>query len=380
MPPGDVTAARNASRARRRSWASNVAEPSSVWTTSWLATSRGKPDEHAGFDHRLRHEEHVRRTGAGQARDRVERRLADRHDDPDRAEQSRREIEMVVAGVATGRDRRRAEPDERGRVRHRAHDRPAGHERFEGRDRDTGRDREHERLAAQRRLARSRRLAATSPGFTATITTSASATAHAGLGTTRTFGNSLLERAPALGVDLGDRRASSASHPPSSRPPSSAAPIFPPPISATLVIGERVTRHAPIDEAVKRGGTSSGPRNLRNRPALPRTELPLPHLGPGSLRVFDDKTTVARPVDALQDHLQTFSDDLRRSSGQAPECDADRDLEPSLDELVEHADDAVELVDVEVLEQHAADEIAVAVGTDREVRAVRRVVARSMNR
>ena len=34
------------------------------------------------------------------------------------------------------------------------------------------------------------RLAATSPGFTATITTSASATAHAGLGTTRTFGNS----------------------------------------------------------------------------------------------------------------------------------------------------------------------------------------------
>ena len=54
----------------------------------------------------------------------------------------------------------------------------------------------------------------------------------------------------------------------------------------------------------------------------------------------------------------------------------DRGLEPPLDELVEHADDAVELVDVEVLEQHATDEIHVAVGTDREVRAVRRVVAR----
>ena len=60
----------------------------------------------------------------------------------------------------------------------------------------------------------------------------------------------------------------------------------------------------------------------------------------------------------------------------APEGDADRHLEPPLDELVEHPDDAVELLDVEMLEQHATDEIAVAVGADREVRAVRRVVAR----
>ena len=50
-------------------------------------------------------------------------------------------------------------------------------------------------------------------------------------------------------------------------------------------------------------------------------------------------------------------------------------MEPALDGFVEHADDAVELGDVEVLEQRAADEVAVAVGADREVRAVHRVAA-----
>ena len=44
----------------------------------------------------------------------------------------------------------------------------------------------------------------------------------------------------------------------------------------------------------------------------------------------------------------------------AAERDADRHLEPSLDELVEHADDAVELVDGEVLERDAPDEVHVA--------------------
>src|SRR5258706_7882611 len=56
--------------------------------------------------------------------------------------------------------------------------------------------------------------------------------------------------------------------------------------------------------------------------------------------------------------------------------DPDRRLEPMFDELVEHSDDAIELVDVEMLEQHTTDEIDVAVGTDREVRAVGLMVAR----
>src|SRR6185369_4816480 len=56
-------------------------------------------------------------------------------------------------------------------------------------------------------------------------------------------------------------------------------------------------------------------------------------------------------------------------------ADADRGLEPPLDELVEGADDAVELLGIEVLEQHAADEIQVAVRTNREVRGVLIVIA-----
>ena len=111
VPPGDVTAARSAS-GPDGSWASSVAEPSRVWTTSLLATSR-ETDEHAGFDHRLGDEEDVRRTGAGQAGDRVEHRFGDAHDDPDGSEQALREIEMLGAGVAAARDRRRAEADER---------------------------------------------------------------------------------------------------------------------------------------------------------------------------------------------------------------------------------------------------------------------------
>ena len=59
---------------------------------------------------------------------------------------------MLVARVAPGGDRRRAQPDQRGRVRHGAYNRPAGRERFERRDLHAGRDREHERVAAQRRL------------------------------------------------------------------------------------------------------------------------------------------------------------------------------------------------------------------------------------
>ena len=47
--------------------------------------------------------------------------------------------------------------------------------------------------------------AGTSPGFTATTTTSVSATAHAGLGADADAREALLEHAPPVGVDLGDR-------------------------------------------------------------------------------------------------------------------------------------------------------------------------------
>src|SRR5207237_456720 len=81
---------------------------------------------------------------------------------------------------------------------------------------------------------------------------------------------------------------------------------------------------------------------------------------------------VARALGALQDILRCIFSNL--ASSRFPEAEADRGLEPTLDELVEHADDAVERADIEVLEQDATDEINVAVGTDREVRAVGRVV------
>ena len=45
----------------------------------------------------------------------------------------------------------------------------------------------------------------TSPGFTATMTTSVSATAHAPLGTTRTLGNCASSSWRRVGIDLGDR-------------------------------------------------------------------------------------------------------------------------------------------------------------------------------
>src|SRR5262245_2119348 len=99
-------------------------------------------------------------------------------------------------------------------------------------------------------------------------------------------------------------------------------------------------------------------------PALPRTESILPHLGPV------DERTVARSFSALQHILRLFS---TISAFSVP--DADGGLEPPLDELVDAADDAVELGHVEVLEQHATDEIQVTVGSGREVRGVRMVVA-----
>src|SRR5439155_22936142 len=83
------------------------------------------------------------------------------------------------------------------------------------------------------------------------------------------------------------------------------------------------------------------------------------------------KRTVARAVYALQDNLQHF-----QTISALGEADPDRGLEPPFHEVVEPPDDAVELGGIEVLEQHATDEVDVAVGAEREVRAVGLMVAR----
>ncbi len=102
VPPGDVTAARNAS-GPAGPCASNVAEPSSVCTTKLARDVARQADEHARFDHRFRHEEDVRRTGSRQAGDRVEHRLGDAHHDADRAEQSFGEVEVLGGRRRTAR-------------------------------------------------------------------------------------------------------------------------------------------------------------------------------------------------------------------------------------------------------------------------------------
>src|SRR4051794_18597888 len=99
-------------------------------------------------------------------------------------------------------------------------------------------------------------------------------------------------------------------------------------------------------------------------PALPRTGPTFPHLGPVDIR------TVARGSDALQDYFKQ-TDVTSRFCEPETNCG----LEPPFDEFVEHADDAVEFTRVEVFEQHAPEQIEVAIGPDREVRAVRLMVA-----
>ena len=153
----------------------------------------------------------------------------------------------------------------------------------------------------------------------------------------------LFEVAATVGVDLGDRRARR--HPNRRRGDHRAArsPSSP----------RRSTRHAACGQGNRnrvRCGRNrrkhAGPRNLRNDPALPRTGPPFPHLGPGSLRrLATARATVALPLRALQDllrHLYQVLRDPPRRSG-ASKADPDRDLEPALDELVEHPDDAIEL-------------------------------------
>ena len=98
VPPGDVTAARSDSGVSLPS-PSSVLAPSSVCADERGSSRPREPDQHARFDHRFREQEHVRRSGPRQARDRVELCLGDAHDDPDRAEHP--------LGRARGRDRRR---------------------------------------------------------------------------------------------------------------------------------------------------------------------------------------------------------------------------------------------------------------------------------
>src|SRR6202035_923485 len=66
---------------------------------------------------------------------------------------------------------------------------------------------------------------------------------------------------------------------------------------------------------------------------------------------------------------------LVRARSSASEREAHRGLEPRFDDLVDDADDAVELDGVEMLERDPAGEVQVAVGPDGEPRAVEAVVA-----
>ena len=132
VPPGDVTAARNDSGDSSPS-ASSVAAPSSVWRTSCSVDVARQPDEHAGFDHRLGHEEHVGRTRARQSGHGVELRLGDPHDDPDRAEDAFADLEVELGRAGTGGDGGGAPADERAGVGHGPHDRTARRGGFERR-------------------------------------------------------------------------------------------------------------------------------------------------------------------------------------------------------------------------------------------------------
>jgi len=237
VPPGDVTAARNAAGPSSL-WASNVAEPSSVCSTSFSDTSRVNPTSTPASIIASA----TRKTYAGP--------------DPDRPVTASSADSLTVTTIPTAPSKR----DARSRcwlvawrpaaIADAPNPTSAG---VLGIARTTGRPGasasndaivtpaaiDNTRVSGRSEVSAASRLAATSPGLTATITTSASATAHAGLGTTRTFGKSRSSsRRRSASTSATD--SASGSHPPSSSPPSSAEPIFPPPISAALVISPRV--------------------------------------------------------------------------------------------------------------------------------------------
>src|SRR4029450_7132046 len=219
--------------------------------------------------------------------------------------------------------------------------------------------------------------APTSPGFTATTTTSLSATAHAGLGTTRTPRNRSSTNRRRSGSTSATARAST-SQPAASIPASNASPTRRAPNRASCITTIPPALRSPSQAPALRRRSSNrrppprvtvarpGPRNLRVRLALPRTRPTVPHLGPGR----SHRTLSRRLAQDVQ-----ISDRLRLRGKPAPERDGHDGLEPRLDGLVDHADDAVQLGDAQVLEGHPTDEIEVAVRPDREARAVHRVIA-----
>ena len=213
-------------------------------------------DEHAGLDHRLGDEEHVRRSRARQAGDRVELRLGRRA----RRCRPRRAPARRSSRCELGRRARRR----RSRPRRVPTSAPVlGIARTTGRpgasassvgDRDPGRDRQHERAAraapaAQRvergrrrrpaspRRRRRRRRPPPTPGSARRALPGAAPRARAGA-----------RRRPRRS------RASSGSQPPSSRPPPSASPIRPPPSSARLHPAVRVTAWSSVGHVARRDG------------------------------------------------------------------------------------------------------------------------------
>ena len=141
----------------------------------------------------------------------------------------------------------------------------------------------------------------------------------------------LLEAAPAVGVDLGDGERVGL------------------PAGVEQAPDEGLA-HAPAAEATRkpcmrlrrlRAGRGGGPRNLRAAPYFPeRSDRPAPRASPRPAP-YDAPPPGRRKLGtAISDEP-----DVRPGGcASAAEGDGDDRLEPRLDELVEHADDAVELL------------------------------------
>ena len=178
--------------------------PSSVWRTNAAAVSRGSPTSTPASIIASASRNTYAGPGAGEAGDRVELGLGHPHHDPDRAEHALGERELGLARMGAGGDRRGTPADERAGVRHRPHHGMAGSvASMAAIVTPAAIDRISAPSASADADASS--AAGTSPGFTATTRISASAAAHAPLGTTRTPGSRSSSNAAAVGVDLGDR-------------------------------------------------------------------------------------------------------------------------------------------------------------------------------
>ena len=165
-----------------------------------------QPVEHAGLDHRLGDEEHVRRTRAGQAGDRVERWLGAHHDDrrPRRAaaRASRGRASLACVPPAIADDAPRTSAGVFGIAR--TTGRP-GADGLERGDRDAGRDRQHERVGLAARSTRRSSTAATSRRLHRDHHDVGVGDGPRRAGHDAHAGEERLELVPAVGVDLGDR-------------------------------------------------------------------------------------------------------------------------------------------------------------------------------